>query len=248
VITGATSGLGLAVLQAMTSEGAAIVAMARNADRGEKAVNSINEGGGRATFLKGNVRQESDIVAAIELCQREFGTFDIMHNNAGAQGGIKLHETTNEQWIEAVTVNLTATFWGCKHAVLAMRREGKGGSIINTASILSFTADADAASYCATKTGILGLTRATALAYVGEGIRCNALCPGDFESPMLQDYFDTSPDADAARRAMEQVQPGGRIASPDEIAGAAVFLASDESRFVNGTSLVVDGAMLTKTY
>lgn len=247
VITGATSGLGLATLDAMTREGANMVAVGRNQERGDRAVARVSGNAGTAVFLEGDVKNEQTIIDAIALCRSQFGAFSIMHNNAGSQGPRLVHETTNEEWDEVVATNLTAVFWGCKHAINAMRETG-GGSIINTASILSFVADEYAPGYTATKTGLLGLTRAIALAYIGDNIRCNCLCPGDFESQMLVDYFDAADNPQRAREEMEQVQPGKRIAQPDDIAPAAVYLASDESIFVNGTSIVVDGAMLAKCY
>ncbi|WP_329231948.1 MULTISPECIES: SDR family NAD(P)-dependent oxidoreductase [Streptomyces] len=248
VITGATSGLGLAVLRAMTREGAAMVAVGRNADRGREIEKEIRDAGGTVVFHAGDVTNESDIEGAITTCREAFGRFDIMHNNAGYLVMREPHEISNEEWQASVAMNLTAVLWGCKHAVLAMKAEGHGGAIINTASTASFTATPDTVAYVATKTGVLGITRSTALAYADLGIRCNALCPGDFESPMLQDFFDGSPDPVVARREMENLYPTKRILKPEDVAGAAVFLASDEAHGVNGTTLVVDDAILAKTY
>jgi NAD(P)-dependent dehydrogenase (short-subunit alcohol dehydrogenase family) len=248
VITGATSGLGLASLQAMTDEGASVVAVGRDAARGQAIVAEIVERGGSAVFCQGDVGVEADIVGAIEACRKTFGRFDIMHNNAGYLITRELHETTNEQWHASVSTNLTAVFWGCKHAVLALRKEGHGGSIINTGSTASFTATADTAGYVATKTGVLGITRATALAYAAEGIRCNAVCPGDFESPMLDAFFAASADPATARREIEALYPSKRILKAEDVANAVVFLASDEAHAINGTTLVVDDAILAKTY
>ena len=248
VITGATSGLGLAALRAMTDEGASIVAVGRDAARGQAMVDEIGERGGSASFYQGDVGIEDDIVGAIDACRTKFGRFDIMHNNAGFLVTREVHETTNEQWNASIATNLTAVFWGCKHAVLALREEGHGGSIINTGSTASFTATADTASYVATKTGVLGITRATALAYAAEGIRCNAVCPGDFESPMLEAFFAASDDPAAARREIESLYPTNRILKPEDVANAVVFLASDDAHAINGTTLVVDDAILAKTY
>jgi len=248
VVTGATSGLGLAVLRAMTREGASIIAVGRDESRGRQIVDEVNGEGGSAVFFRGDVGVEDDIAGAVDACRTSFGQIDIMHNNAGYLVTRELHETTNEEWNASVATNLTAVFWGCKYAVLAMREQGRGGSIINTGSTASFTATADTMSYVATKTGVLGITRATALAYAAEGIRCNALCPGDFESPMLEAFFAGSEDPAAARKEIEALYPTNRILKPEDVANAAVFLASDDAHAVNGTTLVVDDAILAKTY
>lgn len=248
VITGATSGLGLAVLRAMTAEGAAIVAVGRDADRGAATVETVRAAGGQASFFSGDVSREDDIIAAIALCRKTYGSIDIMYNNAAYFTAGELHETTNEQWQLSLETNLSSVFWGSKHAVLAMREQERGGSIINTASVASFTATADTLAYVATKSGVMGLTRATALAYAAQGIRCNAVCPGDFESPILEQFFAAAPDPVAARSAIEATYPTKRILSPDDVAGAVVFLASDEARGVTGTSIVVDDGLLAKTY
>lgn len=248
VITGATSGLGLAVLRAMTGEGAAIVAVGRNAGRGAEIVETIRADGGRASFFTGDVSREADIIAAIALCRETFGSIDIMHNNAAFFTTGELHETTNEQWQTSLETNLSSVFWGSKHAVIAMREQGRGGSIINTASVASFTATADTLAYVTTKSGVMGLTRATALAYAAEGIRCNAVCPGDFESSILEQFFAAAPDPTSARAAIAATYPTKRILSPDDVAGAVVFLASDEARGITGTSIVVDDGLLAKTY
>lgn len=247
VIVGATSGLGLAVLRAMAREGAAIVAVGRDRARGQAAVASVLDEGGIAEFYAGDVSQEQDVAGAVDRCVKTFGRLDIMHNNAGTLATHELHETTNAEWEQSLATNLTAVFWGCKHAVLAMRGNG-GGSIINTASVAAFTATADTPAYVAAKTGVLGLTRATALAYAKDGIRCNALCPGDFESPMLDDYLRRTGDPDHERALMDATYPSGRILKPEEIAAVAVFLASDAATGINGAPMIVDHALLAKTY
>lgn len=248
VITGATSGLGLATLEAMTREGASIVAVGRDPERGNRAVQEVNDRGGRAVFHQGDVTVEDDVRGMVDRCRSEFGRIDIMHNNAAFLVSAAIHETTNEQWSASIATNLTSVFWGTKYAVLAMREQGHGGSVINTASVAGFTATGDTASYVATKSGVMGLTRDTAIAYAAEGIRCNAVCPGDFESPMLEHFFETATNPAAARDAMERLYPTNRILSPADVAAAIVFLASDEARGMTGTSLVVDDGLTAKTY
>lgn len=248
VVTGATSGLGRAVVLAMAREGASIVAVGRDVERGEEVARLAREAGGTVIYQRGDVTEEGDIVAAIEKCRSEFGHLDIMHNNAGFIATGMLHEVSNEDWNRTVAINLTAVFWGCKHAVKAMLEEQHGGSIINTGSTSSFTATPDIMSYVATKHGVLGITKATGLAYAEHGIRCNAVCPGDFESQMFEDFLAIEADPAAARRELEQLYPTKRILLPEDIAETAVFLASDASHPINGTHILVDDAILTKNY
>jgi NAD(P)-dependent dehydrogenase (short-subunit alcohol dehydrogenase family) len=224
-----------------------IVVFDRDAKGGEKAVAEANEAGGSAVFHQGDVTREDEIAAAIGRCREEFGGFDLIHNNAGIQVEQRLHETTNEQWDAVNDVNLKGVFWGCKHAVIAMRETG-GGSIINTASILAMTGDPFLPAYTATKTGVLGLTRAVACDYALDNIRCNCVCPGDMETPMIEKYFAATDDPAAARKEMEGAYPGKRIAHPREVAMAVLFLASDEASFVNGTAILVDGGLTANTY
>jgi NAD(P)-dependent dehydrogenase (short-subunit alcohol dehydrogenase family) len=248
VVTGTSRGLGREILLALCAEGASVVGLARDAEAGKGTVEEATSAGGRAAFLQGDVRHEDDIVSAIERCKAEFGTFDFIVNNAGILGEGRLHETTNGQWDDLVSTHLTATFWGCKHAIAAWREERRPGSIVNVGSILSFTGDGYLAAYTAMKSGVLGLTKAIAIDYALDGIRCNCVCPGDMETPMIQQYFDGTEDAAAAREEMESAYPGKRIAHPREVAAAVVFLLSDEASFVNGTPILVDGGLTAKTY
>jgi NAD(P)-dependent dehydrogenase (short-subunit alcohol dehydrogenase family) len=247
VVTGTSRGFGLEILRAFTAEGAGVLALSRNAELGQAGVDEVVAAGGRAVFAQGDVRREADIVSAIDRCREELGSLDFMINNAGILGEGRLHETTNEQWDELVAVHLTAAFWGCKHAVAAMREQG-GGSIVNVGSISSFTGDGYLAAYTAMKTGVLGLTRSVAIDYASDGIRCNCVCPGDMDTPMIQQYWDGTSDPVKARAEMEAAYPGKRIAHPREVATAVVFLCSDESSFVNGAPILVDGALTAKTY
>ena len=247
VVTGTSKGLGSEILRALTREGAAIVALSRDAERGQAGVDEVVDTGGRAIFQQGDVTREDDIVQAIERCKSEFGSVDLMIANAGILGEGRLHETTNDQWNELVAVHLTGTFWCCKHAIEAMRDQG-GGTIVTVGSILSFTGDGYLAAYTAMKSGILGLTKAIAIDYALDGIRCNCVCPGDMETPMIQQYFEGTDDPVAARAEMEGAYPSKRIADPKEVAAAVLFLCSDEASFVSGAPLLVDGALTAKTY
>jgi NAD(P)-dependent dehydrogenase (short-subunit alcohol dehydrogenase family) len=248
VVTGTSRGLGREILLALAAEGASVVGVARDEGGGRQVAEEASAAGGQASFMRGDVRREEDIVAAVESCRDEFGALDFIVNNAGILGEGRLHETSNQQWNDLVATHLTATFWGCKHAIEAMRESGRGGSIVNLGSILSFTGDGYLAAYTAMKSGVLGLTKAIAIDYALDGIRCNCICPGDMETPMIEQYFDGTDDPVAARTEMESAYPGKRIAHPREVAAAVVFVVSDESSFVNGTPILVDGGLTAKTY
>jgi NAD(P)-dependent dehydrogenase (short-subunit alcohol dehydrogenase family) len=248
VVTGTSRGLGREIMLALCEEGASVVGMARDAAAGQETAEQASQGEGRAVFVQGDVRQEKDITDAIARCQTEFAGFDFIVNNAGILGEGRLHETSNEEWDDLVATHLTGAFWGCKHALEAMRADGTAGAIVNIGSILSFTGDGYLAAYTAMKSGVLGLTKAIAIDYALDGIRCNCICPGDMETPMIEQYFEGTDDPVAAREEMESAYPGKRIAHPREVAMAAVFLVSDESSFVNGTPILVDGGLTAKTY
>jgi NAD(P)-dependent dehydrogenase (short-subunit alcohol dehydrogenase family) len=248
VVTGTSRGLGREILLALCAEAASVVGLSRDVEGGRRGVEEAVAAGGRAVFHQGDLRHEADVVAAIERCRGEFGALDFLVNNAGILGEGRLHETTNELWEDLVATHLTGTFWGCKHAIVAMRESGRGGSIVNLGSILSFTGDGYLAAYTAMKSGVLGLTKAIAIDYALDGIRCNCVCPGDMETPMIEQYFDGTDDPVAARSEMEAAYPGKRIAHPREVAAAVVYLVSDESSFVNGAPLLVDGGLTAKTY
>lgn len=248
VVTGTSRGLGREILLALCAEGASVAGMARDAEAGSRTAEEASGGEGRAIFVQGDVRREQAIVDAIARCEAEFGGFDFIVLNAGILGEGRLHETSNEQWDDLVATHMTGAFWGCKHAIEAMLKNGTGGSIVTLGSILSFTGDGYLAAYTAMKSGVLGLTKAAAIDYALDGIRCNCICPGDMETPMIEQYFDGTDDPVAAREEMEAAYPGKRIAHPREVAMAAVFLVSDESSFVNGTPILVDGGLTAKTY
>jgi NAD(P)-dependent dehydrogenase (short-subunit alcohol dehydrogenase family) len=248
VVTGTSKGLGREIVYGLSAAGASLVCLSRNAELGAAVVDqATRQGPGRAVFEQGDVTNEADIVRAIDRCREEYGQLDLMVNNAGILGEGRLHETTNELWDELVAVHLTGAFWGCKHAINVMREHG-GGAIVNVGSILSFTGDGYLAAYTAMKSGVLGLTKAIAIDYALDGIRCNCVCPGDMETPMIEQYFAGTDDAEAARAEMEAAYPGKRIADPKEVAAAVVFLCSDDASFVNGAPLLVDGALTAKTY
>jgi NAD(P)-dependent dehydrogenase (short-subunit alcohol dehydrogenase family) len=247
LVTGAAAGLGRAVVLAACAEGAQLVALDLDANGVADVVREVEAAGGHAIPYGGDVTNEGDLVGAIERCIDEFGTFNVMDNNAGIALERRLHDTSEADWDSIIEVNLKGAFFGCKHGVIAMRERG-GGSIVNTGSIVSIVGDPNLPAYATTKTGLVGLTRAVAVDYAEDGIRCNIICPGDMVTPMLQRTWDLADDPAAARRAMEMAYPVKRISEPAEVAAAMVFLFSDESSFMTGAQLVIDGGLTVKCY
>ena len=247
VVTGAAAGLGRAVLEEACTEGASVVAFDRDQAAGEATVEEVCRAGGKAVFQAGDVTQEADVAAAIQRSVDEFGACNILDNNAGIAVELSIDATTEAQMDAVLAVNLKGAFFACKYAVEAMKKAG-GGAIVNTGSIVSLVGDPTLPVYGTTKAGLLGLTRSIAMDYAGDGIRCNAVCPGDMLTPMLQRTFDSAPDPAAKRAEMESFYPLKRIADPREAATAVVFLLSDDASFITGASLAVDGGLTAKCY
>jgi NAD(P)-dependent dehydrogenase (short-subunit alcohol dehydrogenase family) len=247
IVTGGGSGLGREVVRLIAEEAGSVIVLDRDEQAGASVAAELAGAPGEVLFHAADVTDERQVAGAIERCRSELGALDFIHNNAGVQLEKPLHETTEQEWDWVNDVNLKGVFFGCKHAVRAMM-EGGGGSILNTASILAHTGDPFLPAYTATKTGVLGLTRAIAVGYAEHGIRANCVSPGDMETPMLQKYFDATPDAEAARREMAASYPGKRLAHPREVARAAVFLLSADASFVSGEFILADAGLLAKTY
>ena len=202
---------------------------------------------GVGLYAHADVSREAEVARLVDQALEAWGRLDVMVNNAAIQIERELVETTEEELDRILAVNLKGVFFGCKHAVRGMRLSG-GGTIVNVASVLALVGDGILAAYCAAKGGVLGITRATAVQYGRDRIRCNAICPGDIDTPLVQAYFDAAPDPTARRAEVAAEYPLGRIASPDEIARAVVFLASDDSAYMSGQPLVVDGGLLATCY
>lgn len=247
LVTGAASGLGYESAKLLAEQGANVLLADVDVERGESAAEEIRSAGGTAVFRRVDVGVETDIIDAIADVRGRWGSFDFIHNNAGTQLEVPLHETTNEAWDKINDINLKAVFWGIKHAVLAMKETG-GGSIVNTASALSLVGDPFLPAYTATKHGVLGLTRAAGTAYAMDGIRVNCVCPGDMETPMIIKYWEATGDPEKAKADMGAAYPAKKIGHPREVAQAILFLVSDESSYVNASAQVVDGGLLAKCY
>jgi NAD(P)-dependent dehydrogenase (short-subunit alcohol dehydrogenase family) len=245
LITGGASGIGLEAARLFAAEGARLLLVDADATRGEAAARAVQAAGGDARFLAADVSRARDVAAAVAEAERRFGALHVLFNNAGIfPAGDGLPEETDEEVFDrVVAVNLKGVFFGCKYGIPALRRAG-GGSIVNTASFVALMGAATAQiAYTASKGGVLAMTREIAVAHAKEGIRANALCPGPVNTPLLAELL-----ADPAARARRLVHvPMGRLAEAGEIARAALFLASDESSYVNGATFVVDGG-ITSAY
>ncbi len=241
LITGAGSGIGYRTALLFAAEGASIVAVDINDEAGESCVAEIRERGGSAIFAHADVSQAADSQAMVAAAETEFGALHILFNNAGishAQDDDAI-STSEAVWDMTMAVNVKGVFLGCKYGIPALRRAG-GGSVINTASFVALLGAATPQlAYTASKGAVLALSRELAVIHAREKIRVNALCPGPLRTELLMKYLDT--DAKKARRLVHI--PLGRFGEADEIAQAALYLASDESSFVTGSAFTVDGGI-----
>ena len=244
-MTGASKGIGQSVAQAFAREGARVAICSRTASTGEAAAATIRAAGGDVRYVAADVSVEGDARRLVEETMEQWGRLDVLCNNAGIGMLRTIEETTAEEWRHLMSINLDGAFHCSKFAIPAMRRSG-GGSIINMASVASFVGFQADAAYCASKGGLLMLTRQMALDYAPENIRVNAICPGFIRTPELEHYLGQKSDPDGARAEVIAYHPIGRIGEPSEVADVAVFFASGESSFVTGAHLAVDGGLLVR--
>jgi NAD(P)-dependent dehydrogenase (short-subunit alcohol dehydrogenase family) len=240
LITGGTSGIGSATAIRFASEGAAVAITGRNSERGEQVVSEIVANDGEALFIRSDVRSSEDCRLAVEQTLERFGKIDVLFNNAGVFHPRSIPDCTEEEWDETIDSSLKGAFLMSKYTLPSMIERGSG-SIIHTSSGWGILGGEKAAAYCAAKGGLIVMAKAMAIDHGPDGIRVNCICPGDVMTPMLAD--------DAAKRGMSwddyavgaADRPLGRIGAAEDIANAALYLASDEASFVTGEALVVDG-------
>jgi 3(or 17)beta-hydroxysteroid dehydrogenase len=243
IITGGALGIGKACAIRLAKEGAKVVVTDIKEDEGRKVVEEIKSAGGDAIFIRHDVVCEDDWQQVISTTLRTYGKLDVLVNNAGVGKTTNVEEATLEDWRFLMSINLDGVFLGTKYSIEAMKQSGKGGSIINMSSILGIVGEATAASYNASKGGVRIFTKSAALhcARSGYNIRVNSVHPGYIITPMVQTVMEASGDADAMQKGLEGLHPMGHLGEPDDIAYGVLYLASDESKFVTGTELVIDG-------
>ena len=240
LITGGTSGIGSATAIRFAKEGAAVAITGRNAERGAEVVQEIEANGGKALFIRSDVRLSKDCREAVDQTLEHFSKIDVLFNNAGVFHPKNIPDCTEEEWDETIDSSLKGAFLMSKYALPSMIKNG-GGSIIHTSSGWGILGGDKAAAYCAAKGGLIIMAKAMAIDHGPDGVRVNCVCPGDVLTPMLPE--------DAAKRGMSwddyavgaAERPLGRIGTADDIANAVLYLASDEASFVTGEALVVDG-------
>jgi NAD(P)-dependent dehydrogenase (short-subunit alcohol dehydrogenase family) len=245
VVTGGGSGIGRAIAVRFAEEGASVAVGDVDEKGGERVAQEILKGGGRALFRRTDVTVEEDFVRLFDAVEARFGSVDVMVNNAGIGAAGSVAEQTEAEWDLMMNVNAKGTFFGCKHSVRRML-PGGGGVIINIASVAGMVGVANRAGYGASKMTIIGLTKSVAVDYAGDGIRANSISPGTVESPWIGKILADNPDPAGARERMEARQPIGRMGTPEEIAALAAYLASDESAFMTGSNVVIDGGLTAR--
>lgn len=232
IVTGAGSGIGAAIARRFARDGASVVVADIHKDQADHVAAELREDDVRVTSSAVNVRDEEAIGAMVDTAVSEFGSLDIMVNNAGTgEDPLPIHEKSADDWHRVLETNLTSVFYGIKHAARVMKATGRGGVIINMASILGVVGFKGAPAYCAAKHGMLGLTKAAALELAADQIRVVAVSPAFIRTPLIS----------GLEEAVLPLHPVGRLGESEEVADITAFLASDEAAFITGTNYLVDG-------
>jgi len=240
LVTGAASGIGRATALLFSKEGAAVALVDLDQAQGRQVAATIEKNGEKAVFITADVSRALDCQRTVETAIREFGKIDILFNGAGVIRRATVVGTSEEDWDRVMAVNVKSVFLLSKYAIPAMARSG-GGVVINISSGWGLVGGKKAAAYCASKGAVIQLTRAMAIDHAAENIRVNAICPGDTDTQMLRSEAAQLGEPVELFLKEGAERPLGRIGRPEEIAQAALFLATDASSFITGTSLAVDG-------
>ncbi len=245
VITGAATGIGRAAAILFGREGARVVFGDVNDAEAEQTLRLAREAGAELTYVRCDVRRPADVQTLVDTAVRAHGRLDVLFSNAGVNYYGKVHEIAEEDWNDCLSLNLAGHYRCMKFAIPRMLRQG-GGSIVLTASIQGLVAFERFAPYAAAKGGIVQLTRQAALDYAPDNIRVNCICPGSIRTPMNPEMMDPSLDGGVRLQRSSAMVPMGRVGEPEEIAHAALFLASDEASYITGHVLSVDGGLAIK--
>lgn len=243
LVTGSASGIGRAVAVAFAAAGAkVVVSTGANVSGGEETVRSILESGGEATFIRADVADPSQVAALVDGSVATFGRLDCAVNNAGITGPtVPTADLADDEWDDIIGVNLKGVFLCLKHEIRHMLVQGDGGAIVNVSSVAGLVASRINPAYCASKHGVVGLSRKAAMDYAAHGIRVNAVAPGLIETPMVERLHGGDP---ARLATMTALEPVGRLGRPEEAAAAIVWLCSPAASFVTGIAMPVDGGFL----
>jgi NAD(P)-dependent dehydrogenase (short-subunit alcohol dehydrogenase family) len=240
LITGAGGGQGRAASLLFAKEGARVVVVDVKTEGGNETVQMVRAAGGRAEFIAADVSKAVQVEAAVQCAVKNYGALHIMYNNAAVlhRKDAPVTVLDEETWQQVLDINLKGVFLGCKFAVPAIIAAG-GGSIINTSSLAGLLGVGNVHAYTAAKGGVISLTRAVAMAYAREHVRCNVICPGAVDTPMMAHVLHS--ENQRLRESFERGHPIGRIGTPEDIAAMALYLASDESSWVTGSVFTIDG-------
>ena len=241
IVTGGTSGIGRDTAVLFAKAGAKVVVAGRREAEGKETIDLIRAAGGDGLFVKTDVSRAADVRALVEKTVEKFGRLDVAFNNAGIEGTWSpIAEQSEEHWDSTIDINLKGVWLCLKYEIQQMLKQGGGGAIVNMASVAGFIGSAGAAAYCASKHGVMALTKCAALETARNGIRVNVVCPAVIETPMGERLWG----APEAKKFALGLHPIGRFGRPEEIAEAVVWMCSDRASFMTGQSLVLDGGFL----